>query len=377
MFFKANAALPSQEAYISRTRELGIEYNGYTTDEAVIYYFTLPSRNLDAGMKFMADAITSPLFDSTELIREREVVLGEFDRNEAGPLFTLRYAVDSAMWMPYVARKQPLGQRPVIKSATPLQMQTIQKRFYIPNNSALIVSGDVKPDKVFNIATSYFSAWASGSAPFPTYTPPSFPPLKPQLIVREARVPDVSIQMVFRGPSIGQNDRDVHVAQYLMTLLRQPTSRFYSHLVDSGLVTGLGADYTNAMNVGPITFSIGAPREKARRAYEVLKQELREAARPGYFTAEDLDAGKQIIANRRLFEQDNSGSFGIYVAPSWWSRASLDYYNEFSSVVSTITEADIVSFVNTYIVNKPFVLGIGADRKTLDALNFTQEALQW
>src|SRR5437762_8819094 len=35
MFFKANKALPSQEAYLARIRELGIEFNGTTSTERV------------------------------------------------------------------------------------------------------------------------------------------------------------------------------------------------------------------------------------------------------------------------------------------------------------------------------------------------------
>lgn len=129
MFFKANAVLPSQEVYMNRLHQLGIVFNGYTSDEVVVYFFTLPSKNLVEGVEFMANAIRSPMFKEDELARERPVVLGEFDRNEAEPTFSLRYALDSAMWNPFVCRKQPLGQRPVINSATVEKMKQIQKNF--------------------------------------------------------------------------------------------------------------------------------------------------------------------------------------------------------------------------------------------------------
>ncbi|MBL8742756.1 MAG: insulinase family protein, partial [Myxococcales bacterium] len=40
MFFKANKALPNQEAYMARLQELGISFNGTTGTERVNYFFT-------------------------------------------------------------------------------------------------------------------------------------------------------------------------------------------------------------------------------------------------------------------------------------------------------------------------------------------------
>ena len=80
MFFKANSAIPNQQAYARRLRQLGAVWNGTTSTERVNYFFTLGSQHLEAGVKFMADAIRTPVFDSVEFKKERQVVLGEFDR---------------------------------------------------------------------------------------------------------------------------------------------------------------------------------------------------------------------------------------------------------------------------------------------------------
>ncbi len=44
MFFKANKDYPSQEVYMAKVRELGIVFNGTTSEERVNYYFTLPKK---------------------------------------------------------------------------------------------------------------------------------------------------------------------------------------------------------------------------------------------------------------------------------------------------------------------------------------------
>jgi zinc protease len=377
MFYKANAAIPSQELFMDRVRELGITFNGYTSDEVVTYFFTLPSGKMNEGMRFMADAIRTPTFKDDELVKEREVVLSEFDRNEAQPSFVLNRAIDSALWMPYVSRKQPLGQRPVIKTATVEKMKMIQNRFYVPNNSALIVSGDVKADDVFALAKKYYADWKQGANPFPTYNAPAFPPLTSKLVVREAKVPEVMIHVEFFGPSIGKDDQDVYSASLLTELIGQSTSRFSHNLVDSGLVTQIFGGYNPAHNGGTIGFFLTAPKEKAKQALSVLKSEIAAMGRPGYFSDTEIATAKNIAADEKLFDQDNVYSFTIRTSARWWSMASLDYYLHFSDNLATVSSDQLRQVANKYLVGKPYVLGVGAQRATLDELNFTQEALRW
>ncbi|MHB2016671.1 MAG: M16 family metallopeptidase, partial [Candidatus Xenobia bacterium] len=75
MFFKGNAVIPHQQAYMRKLRQMGALWNGTTSTERVNYFYTLPSRHLAEGMAFMAHAVISPRFETEELRKEREVVL--------------------------------------------------------------------------------------------------------------------------------------------------------------------------------------------------------------------------------------------------------------------------------------------------------------
>src|SRR5215207_2517216 len=62
MFFKANKDIPSQEAFLNRKNELGLAWNGTTSNERVNYFFTHNKKFLVEGLKFMNSAIRYPLF---------------------------------------------------------------------------------------------------------------------------------------------------------------------------------------------------------------------------------------------------------------------------------------------------------------------------
>ena len=67
--------------------------------------------------------------------------IGEFDRNEANPFYYLNLEMTNRLFYKYPSRKNPLGSRQTVSAATTDMMKLIQGRYYVPNNTALIVTG--------------------------------------------------------------------------------------------------------------------------------------------------------------------------------------------------------------------------------------------
>jgi len=203
MFFKANEHLPEPDQFIDRAAELGAVFNGRTDEERVAYYMTLPADSLAGGMEAMADALRSPLFLKEEIERERQVVIGEYDRNESNPFFRLQEAMGKRLYPGQWSRKNVIGDRDVISTVTPAKMREIQRKYYVPNNSVLIVTGDVSPDSVFGLAEKTYGDWAKGADPFASDPIPSIPPLqKSEALIIEQPVGAVTVQIQWQGPSV-------------------------------------------------------------------------------------------------------------------------------------------------------------------------------
>ena len=244
MFFKANKTIPSQEAYLRRLNQLGAQWNGTTSEERVNYYITLGVDSLTSGLQFMEDAIRYPLFNQDELVRERPVVLGEFDRNEANPFFHLTRGADTLLWSPgFYTRKTAIGVRSVITSATREKMNTIKDKFYVPNNSALILSGDITPARGFQLAEQIFGDWPRGGNPFVTPAPNPPALTKSASVIVEQPVNGAALYIVWQGPSVTADPAATYAADVLSTVLGNPSSKFQKRLVDSGLTFGVGLSY--------------------------------------------------------------------------------------------------------------------------------------
>jgi zinc protease len=236
MFFKANRGYPEPDEFVARLSELGAIFNASTQEERVNYFLTVPSDSVDPAITLLATALRTPLFLKDELERERAVVIGEYDRIESDPYYALTTATGKALWGSAWSRKNPLGERDVILKTTPEQMRTIQRKYYVPNNTALIVTGDVDAARIFGAARRAFNDWARAPDPFVTDPIPPVPPLAENKgVVVEEPVNAVIAVIQWDGPGAHADPAATYAADVFSDVLNQPGSRFQRALVDSGL----------------------------------------------------------------------------------------------------------------------------------------------
>jgi zinc protease len=358
MFFKANKNIPSQEEYMDRVREMGAIFNGTTSEERVNYFVTLGKDSLEQGLIFMYNAITSPLFLEEELINERPVVTGEYDRAESNPFFDLMRAVDEKVWWKYYSRKNVIGDREVLMSTTPEQMKIIQNRFYVPNNSALILSGDITAEDGFALAEKYFSSWERGEDPFEKYEVPAHPPIQQtEAVIVEKPVNATTMMIRWHGPSVTKDEKATYAADVLSFILAQKTSEYQKNIVESGLAYGSSFGYYTLNHTGPITLFAQTSSEKFDDVQKAVFEEIKKMTRDDYFTDEQLENAKTILAINEEFGRQQPSSFAHNVG-FWWAVAGLDYYMNYIDNLKKVTRQDIKEYLEKYVIDKPYVMGI-------------------
>ena len=359
MFFKANASIPSQEKYLERVQELGMSWNGTTSEERVNYFFTFGKDNLKDGFEFMKAAALTPLFLQSELENERPVVTGEYDRAEASPFYHLFRAVNQKMWYQYYSRKNVIGERNVILTCDTKKMQTIQSRYYIPNNSALLIAGDVKHEEIFKLADQYFGDWKRSDDPFKLYPVPDHPPItKSETVIIEKPVNAITLQIGWHGPSISKDTKATYAADVLSYITGQRNSVFQKHLVESGLFIFIGLSYYSLDHTGPITIQAQTTADKYAQAEKALFEEIGKLTSLDYFTDEQLANAKLQLELNELYSQERPSNY-VHTVGFWWAVMNgLDYYLNYVDNLRKVTRKDINDYVTKYIQNASYVKGI-------------------
>jgi zinc protease len=363
MFFKANAMVPSQTEFLKMLDELGVELgpnmNAYTSTESVRYFFTVQSKFLEQGITFMADAVRTPQFLQEELEKEREVVIGEFDRYEGSPTQVF-YQKDilQRLFSQYFSRKNVIGDRQVILSATPEQMKMIQNRFYIPNNSALFVVGDFDEELLWNAIDRSFNDWNRGPDPFESFPIPDHPPLmQTQTFNKEAAVQNVTIIRAYQGPSVTLNDKDTIAFDLLSQMISLESSPWRKELINSGLAASANFFSWSQRHTSPLFFTLDATPENAQKAYVRMHSLISRMAEGGLFTEEQLKIAKTSTEVRSAYDREIAKRYALGLASIWTSTGSLDYYTNYIDLMKSINLSDIDAALANYLRGAPYIAG--------------------
>jgi zinc protease len=316
----------------------------------------------------MAAALRTPLFLPDEMAQEKQVVIGEYDRQEASPFFELTQAMGMKLWPDNWSRKNVIGDRDVIRHVTPDQMREIQHRYYVPNNAALIVTGDVDTTRVFHLAQELFGDWPRAADPFALYPIPPITPLSGnEVVISEAPVGAVTVIVQWQGPSVGSDPGATYAADVFSDAVNAPGSLMQRRLVDSGLFQDIGVNYYTLNHIGPITISGQTTPDKLRAAMAALDREVARFDSVGYVSTEDLAEVKAQRAVNSAFGRERASGYAHTIG-FWWSVADMEYYFGYVDNMATQTPKDLAAYTRRYIVGKPHVTGIviaPADRRAL------------
>lgn len=375
MFFRADSDYPNPDEFEEKASALGAEFNGSTQEERVNYYLTLPSDSVNAGLQLLASAVMKPLFRVDELDRERAVVIGEYDRDASQPGFRFEQAMGHALWGAAWPRKDPLGRRASVLHTTPEQMREIQQRYYVPNNAALIVSGDVDPQQVFVAAEQAFGNWKRAADPFSLWPVPPIPALKADTgVLIDEPIATAVVTFQWQGPSAGADPAATYAADVFSDVLNQPGSRLQHRLVDSGLFQSLSVNYYTLNHVGPITISGQTTPGHVSEAISALESEIQVFGDSGYFTAAELEPVKRQRIAGTMFGLERASGFAHQLG-FWWAVTGLNYYLGYIDAMARETVPDLQRYAREYLVGKPHVRGVLIDQQANTTIRLTASEL--
>ena len=138
--------------------------NAHTGDEETVYKVNLPSNRLEQWARMEAERFADPVFRlfQTELetvYEEKNCTIDNKDR-------LIRNAVNRQLW-----KVHPYGQWTTIGTVEHLKNPSLQRMYkyfgtwYVPNNMAVVISGDIDIDYAIGLIDEHFSAWQPKELP--------------------------------------------------------------------------------------------------------------------------------------------------------------------------------------------------------------------
>lgn len=164
MMFQGSANVPKTQ-HIKLISSSGGRSNASTNYDWTNYFEAVPSNALDRVLWLESDRMRALKVSRENLQNQREVVKEEVRRN------VLNQPYGSFPWLdlPSVAFRNwanahsLYGDFDDLDAATVEDVQAFFKTYYVPNNAALLIIGDVKPDEAFSLSQRHFGDIPSGA----------------------------------------------------------------------------------------------------------------------------------------------------------------------------------------------------------------------
>lgn len=210
--------------------ESGIEWNAFTSNDYTGFYMNLPSAKLDLVMDVELDRMSSLVLQEKNLESEREVVKEERRwRVDNNPMGLLRELTMSTIFKTHPYRWPVIGHMKDIENYNVETLRQFYETYYVPNNTVLVVAGDIDPPSVMKkIRTMY------GALPRKELPPRKVVTEPPQTVQYNARlrkdVQATSFNVAYR--TVPQGHPDMYALDLASTILGSgSSSRLHRRLV--------------------------------------------------------------------------------------------------------------------------------------------------
>ena len=329
--------------------------NAHTWVEETVYKVELPANRLAQWAKTEAARFHEPVFRLFQT--ELETVYEEKNRSLDNKGRVIRQAVQEQFYKVHPYRVTTLGTVEHLKNPSLKRMYEFYRTYYVPNNMAIFISGDIAIDETIQLIEGEFSLWERGELPpFPDYEEPALNAVERV----EVQYPgEEYVLLAFRTAK--RTHEDAEALQILDMILDNATAGLINLNLNQQQKVRQAGSYPYLLNDYGAQYLWGIPKQgQTLEEVEALLLEQIDLIKEGQFEdwiipAIVTDFGKSV----KQGQESNSSRVGLmrdtYLGFEEWSHAvrTLDR-------MAKIDKRDIVEVANRYF-NGGYVAGYRRD----------------
>lgn len=342
MMFRGTAQFPT-EKYNAAIKAMGADSNAFTSDDMTVYHILAGAQALPTIVTIEADRFQHLEYAEAEFQKEARAVLGEYNKGASDPLQPMVEALYDHAFQTHTYKHTTIGFLRDIEDM-PNQFAYSRQffdRYYRPDNTILLIVGDVTADKVLPLIEEHYGAWSTGPAR------PTIPVEPPQPREQRATVPwkGASLPMLFIGyhaPAFSTTNIDSAALEVLAELVFAERSPLFRRLVlDEQKVEHI--DGSVERHVDPNLFNILARVKQGKDVPYVEKAIYDEIARVAAQGTDDKTLAEVVSRTRYAFAGNLSTADRVALVGSEFLALTgkLSTIDDTFALLAQVTVADV------------------------------------
>ncbi|MFT5340848.1 MAG: zinc protease [Paracoccaceae bacterium] len=348
LLFKATDNLESGELSATVAANGGRD-NAFTSYDYTGYFQRVAADRLELMMRMESDRMVNIRLTERDIETERDVILEERNqRVENSPRALFSEQKNAAQYLNHRYGSPVIGWRHEMEALDMADALSFYGTYYAPNNAILVVSGDVDPEEVRELAEKYYGA-IPANPDLPERVRTQEPPQTAarRLTFKDARVAQPFVSRSYLAP---ERDSGAQKRAAALTVLAEilggGTTSFMAERMqfDNPVAVYTGAFYSG-VSLDDTTFSVivvpseGVSLTEAEAAMDETLAAFIEAG----VDEEQLDRIKMQLRASQIYARDNVDGIANRYGRALTSGLTIEDVQAWPDVLQAVTGEDIIA----------------------------------
>lgn len=349
---------PKRPKAIDISRELdsvGAHYNAFTSYEYTGYYAKVNSSNVDKAIDIVSDMYINPLFDQSEIDKEKGVIVEEINMYKDMPQRHVADLFNDLLYGDTPAGRSIAGVEEIVKGFNRDDFVKYRKAHYLPKSTVVAIAGSFDQSSIFERLEKAFETMPSGEKS------------GKEKVIENQMGPAVKIgfketdqtHLILGVRTFDTFDQRKNILNVLTGVLSAGmSSRLFQRLRDEmgvGYYVRADADYLT--DHGNFTVSTGVDNERVDEVIVAILDELKKL-KNHLVSEEELRKVKDNMIGSTLLSLETSDSQAEFLAFQEIMTGKLESLEEKAEKINSVTGEQIKDLANQIFISKNLNLAL-------------------
>jgi predicted Zn-dependent peptidase len=336
MVFKGTKTRPA-EVIAAQVDSIGGHMDAFTAKEYAAFHLKVLDEHLPLAMDILGDIVMNPLFDPTEMAKEKKVIFEEINMVEDTPDDLVIENLTEAFWPDHPLGRPILGTKSTVGGFRRAELATFFKKVYRPTNIVIAAAGHLEHDATSALVKRYFAGLPSGGA-----KGNGGPPRPASKIVARSKKELEQVHVCLGVPSFPQGHADRYAAYIMNTVLGgSMSSRLFQNIREKrGLAYSISSGVTAYSDAGILTVYAGTSVDSIDEVVRLTVEEFRRL-KGEPLPAEELRRAKDHLKGSLMLSLENTGSRMSHLARQEIYFGRHFTLDEIMSGIENVEAADV------------------------------------
>jgi zinc protease len=305
-------------------------------------------KDTELGFELLSDILLHPNFPDSELERVKSQLLGEILSEKDDPGQVGSKAFDQLVFEGHPYRWPINGTDETLPKIKRADVQQFFTHEYVPNQTILVIVGDVSAEQARTLVTKRFGAWKRGEhSSRSAGTPHSID--KPAVRLIEKDLTQATVLLGHLG--ISRMNPDYYAVTVMNYILG--AGGFSSRLMDSirdsqGLAYSVGSHFNANVMPGAFQVSLQTRNEAANQAIAGVLTEMNRIREAPVTDQEIADAKAYLVGSFPL-RLDTISKLAEVLGLVELYGLGLDYFTRYPKLIEQVTKDDVLRVAKQYL----------------------------